>query len=147
MSNDTKLCLFNANCVHFQALGGELSNIRSQLSSLHREISTNRCLSDMTPVSRLNTDCTDMKANLDRVRHLVDEQNRILRAIWEEDQRRILAEQSAFKKQVIRLYCRVYEPIVPYIDLRKKIDLQIYIITLNFNKYLRCNHSNGKIYN
>lgn len=93
-----------------------MSNIRSQLSILHREISTNRCLSDVTPVSRLNTDCMDMKANLDRVRHLVDEQNRILRAIWEEDQRRILAEQSAFKKQVIiamAKFLKIHVPMAP----------------------------------
>ena len=83
-----------------KSLRDELGQIRSQISLLHREISSKRCLSDGGAVSKLGTDCNEMKTNLDRVLHLVDEQNRVLVAIWDEDQRRIMCEQETFKKQV-----------------------------------------------
>jgi hypothetical protein len=71
------------------------------MSLLHREISAKRCLSDSSApaVSTLAFDCRETKANLDRVRRLVDEQARVLAAIWEEDERRIRSERETFNRQ------------------------------------------------
>ena len=86
--------------MQLESLNDSLGAIKGQLSTLHAEISTKRRLSTTKSVSTLSRDCLEMKSNLDRVTSIVDEQNRLLLAMWEEDRRRIAAEQAAFKRRV-----------------------------------------------
>ncbi len=54
-------------------------------------------------VTNLTGDCQELKGNLDRVKVLADEQNKILEGIWEEEQRRIVADSKSFRDQLSEL--------------------------------------------
>lgn len=51
-------------------------------------------------MTNLTQDCQELKGNLDRVKLLADEQNKILEGIWEEEQRRIRSDSKSFRDQL-----------------------------------------------
>jgi len=51
-------------------------------------------------VTNLSNDCLSLKGNLDRVKTLADEQNKILEGIWREEQAKMLEDKRTFGKKV-----------------------------------------------
>ena len=78
----------------------QLEHIRDQLSYLHEAISSTRMINDSRSILKLNRDCLLMQSDLEKVRHIANDQEKILTAVWEEEERRIHNQKSLFKSQV-----------------------------------------------
>ena len=86
--------------VSFQDLNGQFNSIRKQVSDLHRDVTTRRCLTSYKKVENIVLECTTLTDQLEKTDQLMQERKSLFQRMWEEEQQRITTEQAIFKEQV-----------------------------------------------
>ena len=84
----------------FQDLNGQFNSIRKQVSDLHRDVTTRRCLTSYKKVENIVLECTTLTDQLEKTDQLMQERKSLFQRMWEEEQQRITTEQAIFKEQV-----------------------------------------------
>ena len=83
-----------------QGLNNKFTSIKNQVSDLHRDVTTRRCLTSYKQVENIVMDCASLTDEIEQTDQLMRERKELFHKMWEEEQQRITIEQTIFKEQV-----------------------------------------------
>ena len=86
-----------------QGLNNKFTSIKNQVSDLHRDVTTRRCLTSYKQVENIVMDCASLTDEIEQTDQLMRERKELFHKMWEEEQQRITIEQTIFKEQVKQL--------------------------------------------
>ena len=78
--------------------------MKNQVSDLHRDVTTRRCLTSYKQVENIVIDCASLTDEIEQTDQLMRERKELFHKMWEEEQQRITTEQTIFKAQVSFIY-------------------------------------------
>ena len=84
----------------FQSLNNKFNSVKNQVSDLHRDVTTRRCLTSYKQVENIVIDCASLTDEIEQTDQLMRERKELFHKMWEEEQQRITTEQTIFKAQV-----------------------------------------------
>lgn len=86
--------------VQIKGLNNKFNSIKNQVSNLHRDVTTRRCLTSYKQVENIVIDCASLTDEIEQTDQLMRERKELFHKMWEEEQQRITIEQTIFKEQV-----------------------------------------------
>ena len=86
--------------VQIKGLNNKFTSIKNQVSDLHRDVTTRRCLTSYKQVENIVMDCASLTDEIEQTDQLMRERKELFHKMWEEEQQRITIEQTIFKEQV-----------------------------------------------
>jgi hypothetical protein len=86
--------------VQIKGLNNKFNGIKNQVSDLHRDVTTRRCLTSYKQVENIVIDCASLTDEIEQTDQLMRERKELFHRMWEEEQQRITIEQTIFKEQV-----------------------------------------------
>ena len=99
----------------FQGLNNHFNTIKSQVASLHRDVvrvppqrdgdsrSAPQHILEYQRIEDIVIQCTSLTNELEKTDQLMRDRKDLFHKMWEEEQQRIMTEQSIFKEQVYLL--------------------------------------------
>ena len=97
----TLFCIVvNSDFLLLQGLNNKFTSIKNQVSDLHRDVTTRRCLTSYKQVENIVMDCASLTDEIEQTDQLMRERKELFHKMWEEEQQRITIEQTIFKEQV-----------------------------------------------
>ena len=90
--------------VQIKGLNNKFNGIKNQVSDLHRDVTTRRCLTSYKQVENIVIDCASLTDEIEQTDQLMRERKELFYNMWEEEQQRITIEQTIFKEQVGEIF-------------------------------------------
>lgn len=123
---------FTKHCRGFdgqiKGLNNKFNSIKNQVSDLHRDVTTRRCLTSYKRVENIVVDCAALTDELEKTDQLMKDRKELFHKMWEEEQQRIMTEQTIFKEQLSEL-CSLRDDLRQLMGIAQQLEPYIKSIT------------------